>query len=122
MGAGTGIALGGAVGTLTGGVLAVPLTALGGLVGAGAGFVHGPWIKLTRGKDGPTIVAAEEGEPGAIELHPREVKAINKGIEKSVGGGSVWKRNATAAQKAPQIKNKPRPGRRPPKKLEVRRD
>jgi hypothetical protein len=121
MGAATGIGLGGAVGTVTGGVLAVPLTALGGLVGAGAGLAHGPWIKLTRGKDGPEIAAAEEGEPGAIELHPKEVKMVNAGIEKSVKGGrNVLGHAAAKKRKGPPIKNAPKPGRKPPKKLEKR--
>ena len=119
MGAATGMGLGGVVGTLSGGVLAVPLTAVGGLVGAGTGFFHGPWIKLTRGDDGPQIEAAEEGEPGAIELHPGEVEAINKGVEKTVAGGSDLLSNATTRSQS-SARNKPKPGRKAPKKLEVR--
>lgn len=120
MGAGTGLALGGAVGTVTGGVLAVPLTAVGGLVGAGAGFVHGPWIKLTRGKEGPAVEEAEEGEPGAIQLRPEEVETFNQGVKKSVAGGSDALRSAASSQKGTSVKNSPKPGRKAPKKLEVR--
>jgi hypothetical protein len=117
MGAGTGLALGGVVGTVSGGVLAVPLTAVGGLVGAGTGLIHGPWTKLTKGKEGPKIEAAEEEEPGAIQLDPGEVEAINKGIEKVVPGGSGMNPTSNAP-----IRNKPKEGRKPPTKLEKRSD
>jgi len=119
MGAATGLGLGGVVGTLSGGVLAVPLSAVGGLVGAGTGFFHGPWIKLTRGDDGPQIETAKEGEPGAIQLHSDEVDALKSGVEKSVAGGSDLIHKATSKPKS-STRNKPKPGRKPPKKLQVR--
>jgi hypothetical protein len=68
IGASSGLAVGSGVGLLTGGILAVPMTGLGGLIGAGTGALHGPWIKLTRGDDGPRIEEAKENEPGAIQL------------------------------------------------------
>lgn len=71
IGASTGMATGSATGVLLGGVLAVPTTALGGLIGAGTGALHGPWIKLTRGDLGPEIKEAKPKEPGAIQLVSR---------------------------------------------------
>jgi len=39
------------VGSLVGGVTAIPTTGLGMLVGAGTGAIHGPWVTLTgKGK------------------------------------------------------------------------
>lgn len=49
-GIGAGIAggLGMTVGTLVSGLVAIPTTGLGILVGAGTGLVHGPWVKFTQ--------------------------------------------------------------------------
>jgi hypothetical protein len=121
MGAATGIGLGSVVGTLSGGILAVPLTAVGGLIGAGTGALHGPWIKLTRGEDGPQIASAKEGEPGAIQLHSDEVDALKSDIKQRIEGGSNLIEKATSNSKA-STKNKPKPGRKPPKKLQVQGD
>jgi hypothetical protein len=68
IGASSGLAVGTATGVLVGGVLAIPTTALGGLIGAGTGALHGPWIKLARGDAGPEVKEAEPNEPGAIQL------------------------------------------------------
>ncbi|KAI1632813.1 hypothetical protein F4809DRAFT_626129 [Biscogniauxia mediterranea] len=48
-GIGAGIAggLGLTVGSLVTGLVAIPTTGLGMLVGAGTGLVHGPWVKFT---------------------------------------------------------------------------
>ncbi|OTA59550.1 hypothetical protein K449DRAFT_384880 [Hypoxylon sp. EC38] len=35
------------VGSLVSGLVAIPTTGLGILVGAGTGLVHGPWVKFT---------------------------------------------------------------------------
>ncbi|KIV99479.1 uncharacterized protein PV09_08899 [Verruconis gallopava] len=118
IGAATGMGLGGIVGTLSGGVLAVPLTAVGGLIGASTGFFHGPWIKLTRGEDGPQIEAAEEDEPGAVKLEPNELDAINKGLAQGVA--NLGDARKAAPSKGLPIRNSPKPGRKPPRKLEVR--
>ena len=115
-GAATGIGLGGVIGTLSGGVLAVPLSGLGGLIGAGAGYFHGPWIKLTRGENGPEITKAKEGEPGAIKLSSEEVEAIKQNVEQK---GSDAMQGATSSITS-LVRNKPKPGRRPPKKLQIR--
>ncbi|KAI1078077.1 hypothetical protein F5B20DRAFT_582607 [Whalleya microplaca] len=49
-GIGAGIAggLGLTVGSLVSGLVAIPTTGLGILVGAGTGLVHGPWVKFTQ--------------------------------------------------------------------------
>ncbi|KAI1380371.1 hypothetical protein F4677DRAFT_441686 [Hypoxylon crocopeplum] len=49
-GIGAGIAggLGMTVGSLVSGLVAIPTTGLGILVGAGTGLVHGPWVKFTQ--------------------------------------------------------------------------
>ncbi|KAI6088680.1 hypothetical protein F4821DRAFT_233534 [Hypoxylon rubiginosum] len=49
-GIGAGIAggLGVTVGSLVSGLVAIPTTGLGILVGAGTGLVHGPWIKFSQ--------------------------------------------------------------------------
>ncbi|KAI2621975.1 hypothetical protein GGS26DRAFT_257087 [Hypomontagnella submonticulosa] len=49
-GIGAGIAggLGVTVGSLVSGLVAIPTTGLGILVGAGTGLVHGPWVKFTE--------------------------------------------------------------------------
>ncbi|KAF2478001.1 uncharacterized protein BDR25DRAFT_299727 [Lindgomyces ingoldianus] len=64
IGAATGLGLGTVVGTLTGtlvgGVAAIPTTALGGLIGAGTGAIHGPWVKIGRGDN-------EEGDKATLE-------------------------------------------------------
>lgn len=48
IGAGIAAGLGMTVGSLVSGLVAVPTTGLGILVGAGAGLVHGPWVKFTE--------------------------------------------------------------------------
>ncbi|KAI0003609.1 hypothetical protein F4779DRAFT_621754 [Xylariaceae sp. FL0662B] len=49
-GIGAGIAggLGLTVGSLVSGLVAIPTTGLGIIVGAGTGLVHGPWVKFTQ--------------------------------------------------------------------------
>ncbi|KAI1472861.1 uncharacterized protein F4812DRAFT_410635 [Daldinia caldariorum] len=49
-GIGAGIAggLGMTVGALVSGLVAIPATGIGILVGAGTGLVHGPWIKFSK--------------------------------------------------------------------------
>ncbi|CAJ2505340.1 Uu.00g127340.m01.CDS01 [Anthostomella pinea] len=49
-GLGTGIAagLGMTVGSLVTGLVAIPTTGLGIVIGAGTGLVHGPWVKFTE--------------------------------------------------------------------------
>lgn len=48
IGAGIAAGLGMTVGSLVSGLVAIPTTGLGVLIGAGTGLVHGPWVKFTE--------------------------------------------------------------------------
>ncbi|KAI8716566.1 hypothetical protein NCS52_00950700 [Fusarium sp. LHS14.1] len=48
IGAGIASGIGVTVGTLLTGVVAIPTSGLGMLIGAGTGLVHGPWVKFTE--------------------------------------------------------------------------
>ncbi|KAI1129720.1 hypothetical protein F5Y10DRAFT_263947 [Nemania abortiva] len=48
IGAGIATGLGMTVGSLVSGLVAIPTTGLGILIGAGTGLVHGPWVKFTE--------------------------------------------------------------------------
>ncbi|KAI0966140.1 hypothetical protein F4678DRAFT_450190 [Xylaria arbuscula] len=48
IGAGIATGLGMTVGSLVSGLVAIPTTGLGILIGAGTGLVHGPWVKFTQ--------------------------------------------------------------------------
>ncbi|KAI0152626.1 hypothetical protein GGR57DRAFT_469747 [Xylariaceae sp. FL1272] len=48
IGVGVATGLGMTVGSLVSGLVAIPATGLGILVGAGTGLVHGPWVKFTE--------------------------------------------------------------------------
>ncbi|KAM0421237.1 hypothetical protein ACHAPT_010959 [Fusarium lateritium] len=48
IGAGIASGIGVTVGTLITGVVAIPTSGLGMLIGAGTGLVHGPWVKFTE--------------------------------------------------------------------------
>ncbi|KAF2965346.1 hypothetical protein GQX73_g8224 [Xylaria multiplex] len=48
IGAGIATGLGMTVGSLISGLVAIPTTGLGILIGAGTGIVHGPWVKFTE--------------------------------------------------------------------------
>jgi hypothetical protein len=65
IGAAVGAGLGTVVGTVVGTVATIPTTAVGGLVGAGTGLAHGPWIKLNKiGKEGRMGDGKENVEKG----------------------------------------------------------
>ena len=66
IGGGVAAGLGTTVGAVVGGVVGIPTTGLGLLVGAGAGAIHGPWVKLTGKGDGKEEVV-EEGEGGNVK-------------------------------------------------------
>lgn len=96
IGAGVGVGLGTVVGVVTGGVLSLPTTALGALIGSGVGAVHGPWIKLggrdrklvdvpaeklvdasaEKGNDGhkPMPATEEEVQPTTAKRQPRKLE------------------------------------------------
>ena len=118
IGAATGVGLGTVVGTLVGTVVSVPTTALGGLVGAGTGAIHGPWIKLGGGSkkeagsaEEQDVVQVPQGaiDSGAVEVDDKTGQATVKDLE---------------ALKQATAEHKPAKGdagaRKKPKKLEVR--
>jgi hypothetical protein len=111
IGAASGLGTGAALGTLLGGILMVPTTGLGMLIGTGVGAVHGPFVKLAGGKDGKTEeVPFEDADPGrvvdAIEAQ-RNAQPTNQ--ESAAPSG-----NNDDGEKEEQ-----KPRRKPPK-LEVR--
>src|SRR6186713_1745651 len=89
IGAATGIGLGTVVGTVVGTVASVPTTALGGLVGAGTGAIHGPWIKLGGGSKKDSDVGEEKIvqvpqetiDSGAVQLDDETGKMTIKDSE-----------------------------------------
>ena len=119
IGAATGVGLGTVVGTLVGTVASVPTTALGGLVGAGTGAIHGPWIKLGGGskkeggdaKEEKTVQIPQEAfDSGAVQLDDKM--------------GQVTLKDPEALEQAVAAEHKIATGdtgaRRKPKKLEIR--
>lgn len=66
IGAATGLGLGAVVGTVVGAVASVPTTAVGGLVGAGTGAIHGPWIKLGDKKEKNGKESGKEEKEGEV--------------------------------------------------------
>lgn len=81
-----GVGLGTVVGTVVGGVATIPGVLVGGLVGAGAGVVHGPWIKLKKlagadgGEEGEVKVPREALEEGSVVVDQKtgEVRAVDE--------------------------------------------
>lgn len=69
IGAGVAGGLGATVGALVSGLTAIPTAGLGMLIGAGAGVVHGPWVKFTE------AFSKEESDDivGEAETEAREI-------------------------------------------------
>lgn len=69
IGAGIASGIGVTVGALVTGVVAIPTSGLGMLIGAGTGLVHGPWVKFvdTLSKDEADSIV-EEAEKEAEEI------------------------------------------------------
>lgn len=74
IGLGTGLGLGTLVGTLLSGVLSIPTTGLGILIGAGVGAIHGPFIKV-GGKDKKW----QDATPEEVVAYYDEQDAKNQG-------------------------------------------
>lgn len=121
IGAATGVGLGTLVGTLVGTVASVPTTALGGLVGAGTGAIHGPWIKLggQSKREG-----GAEGEEKAVQV-PQEafdsgaVQVDDKTGQVTINDPEVLNQAAAAAAEH-KTATKDVGERKRPKKLEIR--
>ena len=118
IGAATAAGLGTAVGTLVGTVTSIPTTALGGLVGAGTGLIHGPWIKLSLpgGKEEDVQVPQESIDSGAVRVDEK-TGTVTANDPEALREAAAAAREA--AEKAPS--SKPLEGeKRKPKKLEIR--
>lgn len=118
IGGAVGMGLGTVVGTVVGGVATVPTVLLGGLVGAGTGVIHGPWIKLmkkdSKGKE--TKIPAEAIENGSVVVDQKtgKVNTVDaEGLKKARERAEKAEQQAGAGGEAQKPKKKPR-------KLEVR--
>jgi hypothetical protein len=60
IGAATGMGVGTVVGAIVGGVTAIPTTLLGGVIGAGTGAIHGPWVSWTGSEGAQQLEALKE--------------------------------------------------------------
>lgn len=79
IGAGIAMGLGAVTGTLVTGLVSIPTVLLGGLVGAGVGGLHGPWIKLgLGGGDNKQPKTDEEIRAAAM----KEAEALDQAVEK----------------------------------------
>ena len=87
IGGGVGLGLGAVVGTVLGGVLSVPTVALGGLVGAGVGGVHGPFVKLGLSGSGKEkkSQSPEEAQADAV----KQANALDEAVEYSANNVPV---------------------------------
>jgi hypothetical protein len=79
IGAATGMGVGTVVGTIVGGATAIPTTLLGGLIGAGTGAIHGPWVTWT----GMGVPKHEEG--GKIEEEAHDEQNAEMDVDKAGG-------------------------------------
>jgi hypothetical protein len=83
--------LGTVTGTLVGAVATIPGVLVGGLVGAGVGVIHGPWIKLGgkgkgKGAEPEKKIPAEAVENGSVVVDEKtgQVKTVDKeGLERA---------------------------------------
>ncbi|KAH0426978.1 hypothetical protein CcaCcLH18_09984 [Colletotrichum camelliae] len=69
VGAGLGAGLGTVVTGVVGGVAVIPTTAVGLLVGVGAGAIHGPWYKLGGNKEEEEAEKAQPQAAGGDKDH-----------------------------------------------------
>jgi hypothetical protein len=134
IGAATGVGLGTAVGTLVGTVASVPTTAVGGLVGAGTGAIHGPWIKLPgkSGKEGGGGGEEEEEEEKVVQVSQETIDSGAVQVDDQTGqvtvqdpealeGAVSAEPAATSSDDCERAKGDASE-RRKPKKLEIRSD
>ena len=87
----------------------MPTVLVGGLVGAGVGGIHGPFIKLGGGKKGGTPMTDEEVQKQAAQ----EAQKLDDAVEKSA---------STVPQPPSEAggNGTPTAPKRKPRKLEVR--
>jgi hypothetical protein len=122
IGAAVSAGLGTVVGTVVGTVTAIPATTVGGLVGAGTGLAHGPWIKLGNiGKDGRMGDGKEKVAKGP-EV-PDEEGEVDSEDEDVVPNPEVLRQAASRMGDAEKGKGEEagkKKDKKKPRKLEVR--
>jgi len=105
--------LGGLIGTLVTGIVSIPTVVVGGLVGAGVGVLHGPFLEFGKDDDKKSTMNEEQARSAAMEEAERLDRAVEQG--------------ASAEPRPPQFEGpatspdlaQPAPKRKP-KKLEMR--
>lgn len=118
--------LGTVVGTVVGGVATVPSVLVGGLVGAGTGVVHGPWVKLTGMGKGGKDAGGKKGEEVKVPVEAVEDGSVvvdEKTGEVGVRDGEGLRRARERAERVERgegVGEGERRERRKPRKLEVR--
>jgi hypothetical protein len=132
IGAATGMGVGTVVGTVVGGVTAIPTTGLGMLIGAGAGAIHGPWVKVENGgkKDGKgqdekekiTSSTKEDDNVEEMDSKAEGIQMVDQVPEEDVSGNHPEsderrKRDSDFDKDAPPSQPEPR---KQPRKLETR--
>ncbi|PPJ56404.1 hypothetical protein CBER1_00690 [Cercospora berteroae] len=108
IGAGVGMGLGTVLGLLVGGILSIPTTAIGGLVGASTGAIHGPWIKV-----GDVQKRFEDATPAEV------ADALEE--EQRTGAAPPTKEQSTTQQHEQRLDEAEAPKeRKKPRKIEIR--
>jgi hypothetical protein len=125
IGAASAAGLGTVVGTLVGTVAGIPTTAVGGLVGAGTGLIHGPWVKLglPGGKEEEVQIPQESIASGAIRVDEKTGTVTAKDPEVLKQAAAVARAEAekeSSKGEDDQQKSQTNGERRKPKKLEIR--
>ncbi|CAK1356250.1 hypothetical protein CB0940_00124 [Cercospora beticola] len=108
IGAGVGMGLGTVLGLLVGGILSIPTTAIGGLVGASTGAIHGPWIKV-----GDVQKRFEDATPAEV------ADALEE--EQRTGAAPPTEEQSTTQQHEQRLDEVDAPKeRKKPRKIEIR--
>lgn len=123
IGGGVALGTGAAVGTLVTGLVSVPTVLLGGLIGAGVGSIHGPFIKFGGG-EGKNKMTQEEVHAQAV----REAEKLDAAVENSASRPpqppKLEQEDSTEVQKGgertPSNQTTPTPQKKKPRKLEIR--
>lgn len=79
IGGGVALGLGTLVGTLVTGLVSVPTVALGGLVGAGVGSIHGPWLNFGNNDGKKAAMSEDETRSAAMKEAEKLDQAVAKG-------------------------------------------
>lgn len=124
IGGGVALGLGTVVGTLVSGIAAVPTVLVGGLVGAGVGSIHGPFLNFGKGDGKKAAMSEADTRSAAMKEAERLDQAVEKGASTVPQPPKLDDGEAVADTNSEQTGTEPpTPGetaRRKPKKLEMR--